>query len=134
MINIVSVGDSEAEMQAVWLAAIAHCSGPAVPATPVAPNSGVGHQARRRPTSAPPGPNSVQKPWIKTLKLRDAPTIDQIIKQLETLKKCLPRLVSTRSHMRVDPEDLAELTIQLPGLANGQVFEDEIEDTVSRML
>jgi len=124
VVNVVSIGDSEAEMQSSLLAALTQQVG--VTGTPDLPGlrrasglkdsndapstNGVGTSketaAPRRPSSALAGQRLPSQPWVKNVKLEEAPSVDRIIEQLELLKRALPILVAERSHLRVGPEEL----------------------------
>lgn len=99
LVSILSIGDSEAELHAAWHTAYAALGS-------LEPRS-AGRRRRRRPLSAPPGPNSLQRPWIKTVKFEESPTVAQIVRQLDHLKKRLPELVAAREHLHFEPEALA---------------------------
>mmetsp|Transcript_11370 Transcript_11370/g.35499 ORF Transcript_11370/g.35499 Transcript_11370/m.35499 type:complete len:448 (-) Transcript_11370:74-1417(-) len=101
--SVLSIGDSEAEMQASELAALVHGR-----RDRGAPSTGPGC-GRRRPLSAPPGGRSSGKPWVKNLKFREGPSVDQIVEQLNHLARALPQIVAARSHLRLSPEDLAAM-------------------------
>ncbi|CAK0819291.1 unnamed protein product, partial [Prorocentrum cordatum] len=93
VVSVVSIGDSEAEMQAGQLAVMAL-------------NSAQKWSRRRaRAQSAPPDRQSGH-PWIKNVKLEERPTVEQMIDQLRRLRDALPGIVAARSHMRLEPPDI----------------------------
>jgi len=69
---------------------------------------------RRRHASAQPlGRRFLRRPWVKTVKLIEAPSVDQLVKQLDDLKKCLPQLVAARSHTHLTlwPDSLEQALV-----------------------
>jgi len=106
VVNLLSIGDNEAEMQAPVLAAVVSRS--------MAERSG--NIRPRRATSAPPGPQLPRRPWVKSLKLLDAPGIDQLRQQLDLFAKALPQMVLADSHLALTPDDLPALQPDLSEL------------------
>jgi len=96
-VNVLSIGDSEAEIRAGPLAVLATVS--------QRPGS------KRRPLSAPPEPERLprRKPWVKTLKLWEGPRVEDIVEQLAILTSTLPQIVSVQDHMTLRSQDLKEL-------------------------
>lgn len=124
LVNLLSIGDSEAEMQSAKLAALLH-------QRELRSGCAPGGQ-RQRSLSAPPGPRVSGRPWVKTLKFWEAPSLDQIVEQLGILTKSLPQLVAAREHMRLDPEDLPSM---LPmGMQSVKLVEYGIEARLRRQL
>jgi len=105
LVSVVSIGDSEAEMQAAELAALAHGAHDA-------PSAGASEShRRRRPLSAPaPGDRLVGgHPLVKNVKLKEGPNADQLIAELRLMAKTLPQIVAARSDLRLEVEDMREL-------------------------
>ncbi|CAK0833315.1 unnamed protein product [Prorocentrum cordatum] len=105
--SIISIGDSEAEMQAGLLAM--HTLGsqlgrkPRSLSAPSRDAQGEGHEQRA--------------PWVKNVKLKEMPSVKDMVDQLRGLARLLPQIVGARAHLRLEPEDLrrADLPPDLPG-------------------
>eukprot|EP00929_Paragymnodinium_shiwhaense_P055152 TRINITY_DN27660_c0_g1_i1.p1 TRINITY_DN27660_c0_g1~~TRINITY_DN27660_c0_g1_i1.p1 ORF type:complete len:841 (+),score=147.43 TRINITY_DN27660_c0_g1_i1:256-2778(+) len=109
LVNLVSIGDSEAEMQSALLASV-----PQHRRVQASSFSSCG--ACKRSSSEPPMRlRSGGQPWLKTVKLIEAPTVDQMIEQLKNLAKCLPDLVAVRSHVHLTPVELSTASKATPG-------------------
>lgn len=117
--NIISIGDSEAEMQAAELACV----------TQLDDQNCRRFGCAKRSSSAPPGPRSHGRPWVKTLKLLQQPSAEQIIEQLDTLTKSLPQVIASRQHMRKCADDLTDW-----GSPNSRCMEKDPEAQVQRFL
>lgn len=139
--SVLSIGDSEAEMQATQLALLAHgaahsCAlGAAHPSFPPSPScNGTASsrtspfptaqevaaseaRPRRRPLSTPVVGRTPKTPWVKNLKLLEGPSVEQMIEQLILLRKVLPQVVATRSHLRFGVAELEALVAS--GVAAG---------------
>merc|ERR1719210_1430328 len=76
--SVLSIGDSEAEMQGNELAVLAHQACGAL---------AHGSCLRRRSLSAPASPRLPSHPWVKNLKLWACPSVDQLIEQLNLLAR-----------------------------------------------
>jgi hypothetical protein len=100
LVNIISVGDTEAEMQSAELAAVAYREAVRQP-------SGSSKRAQSAPAALrmPAG-----RPWVKQLKLREGPSLDAMVQQLDVITKSLMRVVAARSHLRLTPEEMLEWT------------------------
>jgi len=96
LINVISIGDSQAEMHGGRLAVLSYCAD-------------CSHAGQRRAASAPPGFRLPNRPWIKTLKFCDHPSVDDLVEQLDLLRQCLPQLVAKRSHLDLVSEDLRQV-------------------------
>eukprot|EP00927_Polykrikos_kofoidii_P082466 TRINITY_DN8208_c0_g2_i1.p1 TRINITY_DN8208_c0_g2~~TRINITY_DN8208_c0_g2_i1.p1 ORF type:complete len:1026 (+),score=124.44 TRINITY_DN8208_c0_g2_i1:87-3164(+) len=124
LVNLISIGDNDAEIQSATLAALLNRA---------ELRSGcetINH--RRRPLSAPPCSRMTGRPWIKTLKLYESPSVDQIVEQLDVLTKSLPQLVAAREHLQLDPMDLPVL---LPtGMDEEKLAEHAIELRLQQLL
>lgn len=118
LVNILSIGDSEAEMQGAELAASVYREALRQP-----PGSS------KRARSAPAALRAPGRPWVKKVKLWDGPSLDQIVEQLDFLTKSLPQVVAARSHLRLEPEHLR--TWASPPAATG---EEDAEMHVQRLL
>lgn len=94
LMNILTIGDSEAEMQSAELAALSFRRN---------------LTRHKRALSAPPGPRLPGQPWVKALKLREGPCPDEIVEQLDLITRSLPHLVTARSHTRLEPEQIRRL-------------------------
>merc|ERR1712228_223969 len=125
-------GDSEAEMQAGELAALAHQAegefATLTHKTQSAPSSGA--RNKRRPLSSPPGSRLCLPchPWIKNIKFREGPTVDEIIEQLNLLTKVLPQVVGARAHLHLRSEEMEAL------LSFSPPEEEELEIRLRRLL
>mmetsp|Transcript_13882 Transcript_13882/g.39619 ORF Transcript_13882/g.39619 Transcript_13882/m.39619 type:complete len:170 (-) Transcript_13882:9-518(-) len=130
--HIFSIGDSEAELHAAWLATYTAGGWDQAPEVPAAAapceQPSAGRQGRRA-VSAPPGPNPMQRPWIKTIKFEESPSVERLVEQLHALRRRLPQLVAAREHLHLEPETLAEVARQEPPMG-GQ----GADMTVLRML
>lgn len=134
LVNVVSIGDSEAEMQASHMAALAHHEssadlGSSADRGRSSAGTASSAAARRRPLSAPAGGQLPGQPWVKNLKFWEGPSVDQIIEQLNLVRRALPQVVATRSHLRLGPEDLQNL---LAGLGTGS--SEDAEASLQRFL
>lgn len=117
LVNILSIGDSEAEMQGAELAASVYRDALRQP-----PGS------LKRAQSAPAALRLPGRPWVKKVKLWDGPSLDQIVEQLDFLTASLPQVVAARSHLRLEPEHLRTWASPPPGTG------EEEETRVQRLL
>jgi hypothetical protein len=101
LMNLISIGDSEAEMKAGQLAAYLWKSG--------ARKVQRGPDCGRRAVSAPAASRLPGRPWVKEIKFADGPDVQQIIEQLGDLTQSLRKVVAIRSHLRLESNDLKDL-------------------------
>jgi len=140
LVSLISIGDSEAEMQAAFLSGLGAPDLRAAqiaaqqlqqqlawqslmpplaqspwagsdPLTPVPPPQIPVASPLRRPQSNPPAGSSrlPAKPWVKVVKLQVNPSVFDLAEELRHLALALPKLISTRSHVRLESEDLQHL-------------------------
>eukprot|EP00811_Abedinium_folium_P025281 NODE_3602_length_2012_cov_8.715650.p1 GENE.NODE_3602_length_2012_cov_8.715650~~NODE_3602_length_2012_cov_8.715650.p1 ORF type:complete len:442 (+),score=97.40 NODE_3602_length_2012_cov_8.715650:590-1915(+) len=95
--NLVSIGDDRPEITAPIHALTAHQHGLACA------------DGRKRPLSAPPARVSVRLPRVKLLKLKEAPSIQDLTEELEMIRKVLPHLIAARQNMELELDDLREM-------------------------
>lgn len=129
--SVISIGDSVAEMRASVLAtamynsvggAEAITSGHGVPLEcPLSPSFTCSRPfldappPTRRPFSAPPPATAdVTRPWVKNVRLLEAPSVDDMIRQLRDLRQVLPRIAASRCHMDVTPDQIQALSSTMP--------------------
>jgi len=96
--NFLSIGDSDAEMKAMWLTAFQY-------------QQNKFGRGRGRCSSAPPCGRLPHQPCVKVLKMMDEPTVDELVEQLTWLKQALPQVVERREHMELTHEDLRDIAM-----------------------
>eukprot|EP00928_Gymnodinium_smaydae_P077245 TRINITY_DN6047_c0_g1_i1.p1 TRINITY_DN6047_c0_g1~~TRINITY_DN6047_c0_g1_i1.p1 ORF type:complete len:746 (+),score=149.10 TRINITY_DN6047_c0_g1_i1:147-2384(+) len=106
LVNLLSVGDNEAEMQAPLLACLTRRGASSTPRAASAPPVGRRH-----------GPGD---PYIKLVKFQGFPDVHQIEAQLRCLQVALPRLVAARCHVRIDPAELLSFKASRPADASSR--------------
>merc|ERR1711862_984039 len=98
-VNILSIGDSEAEMQGAELAALSYSATVRRPSGSCSP---------KRAQSAPAAMRMPGRPWVKQIKLQEAPSVVEIVEQLDHLTKAFQQVVAERSHLRLESEQLRD--------------------------
>merc|ERR1711957_879831 len=64
------------------------------------------------------------RPFFKGIRLKDAPKIDDIMKQLDWLRKSLSQVVAVRSHLRLEFEQLRTGEWTAPACSDGTEHPD----------
>lgn len=111
--NVISIGDSEAEMQSTELAtrSFVATTGFAAPAAAAEAAAAAAAQPSLVPLPAPEGRRSLsaepfrRPPAVKLVKLMEVPHIQQLRAQLAEVAEMLPRVVTTQANFRINVED-----------------------------
>lgn len=114
--SVISIGDNEAEIQAVEIASMAYDESRSAPrrGRQYVPNEASAHRGGGGRRHSVDVLKASRWPWVKRLKLRECLPARQLIAQLAEIAELLPVMVATRQHLSLDLEQLGPPRGQQP--------------------